>query len=442
MRLHVAVAIGIEDAELHRVHADEMRELVHLAFEREVNAGDAEAAHRSGRRAVGEDAVDVTVDVRDRIGTRQMRGAFDDGIARQPRIGAGIEIAADLARDDAAIAHHAVLDVDALGAARRPELHLFLASEHIAHRPPGQHRGQDGERLGQGIDLAAKAAADSAADEVEGVRRQIEDLGAGIEREEQRLGRGVDDVAPIRIRRGNGTVGFDRRVLDRRHLVTLLQHMIGLGKTALDIAEAQLLVVVALVINERVLRIGLVDRGRARLQRLLDVEHGRQVFVIDAHLGHRFGRRTRRLGDDSDDGFAAIAHLVDGERRLVILAEIDQAEQRVQVARHVAAADDPPHALAPLGLAGVDAAQPRMRLRRPDDPQMQHALQLVIVEICRGARDVAEHVLTLGALADLVEIVVALVGEDVLAQFQHGNLLYALARRDAAAASTALMIGS
>ena len=54
----------------------------------------------------------------------------------------------------------------------------------------------------------------------------------------------------------------------------------------------------------------------------------------------------------------------------------------------------------------------------------------------------AEHVLTLGALADLVEIVVALVGEDVLAQFQHGNLLYALARRDAAAASTALMIGS
>ena len=35
----------------------------------------------------------------------------------------------------------------------------------------------------------------------------------------------------------------------------------------------------------------------------------------------------------------------------------------------------------------------------------------------------AEHVLALGALADLLEIVVALVGENVLAQFQHGAVL-------------------
>ncbi len=40
----------------------------------------------------------------------------------------------------------------------------------------------------------------------------------------------------------------------------------------------------------------------------------------------------------------------------------------------------------------------------------------------------AEHVLALRALADLLEIVVALVGEDVLAQFQHGGLLQARAR--------------
>src|SRR3954469_18360340 len=33
MRLHVTVAIGIEDAELHRIHADEVRELVHLALD-------------------------------------------------------------------------------------------------------------------------------------------------------------------------------------------------------------------------------------------------------------------------------------------------------------------------------------------------------------------------------------------------------------------------
>ena len=54
----------------------------------------------------------------------------------------------------------------------------------------------------------------------------------------------------------------------------------------------------------------------------------------------------------------------------------------------------------------------------------------------------AEHVLPLRRLADLLQIIVALVGENVLAQFQHGVVLQARARPPRAAASTALMIGS
>ena len=53
-----------------------------------------------------------------------------------------------------------------------------------------------------------------------------------------------------------------------------------------------------------------------------------------------------------------------------------------------------------------------------------------------------EHVLPLRTLADFLQIVVALVGEDVLAQFQHGVFLYARARPPDAAARTALMMGS
>ena len=49
--------------------------------------------------------------------------------------------------------------------------------------------------------------------------------------------------------------------------------MIGLREGALDVAEAQLLMVVDIVIGEGVLRVGLVDDRRAGLQRLLDVEH-------------------------------------------------------------------------------------------------------------------------------------------------------------------------
>ena len=45
MRLHVAVAIGVDEAELERVHADQPRQLVHLHLQREVGDGDAEAAH-------------------------------------------------------------------------------------------------------------------------------------------------------------------------------------------------------------------------------------------------------------------------------------------------------------------------------------------------------------------------------------------------------------
>ena len=120
-------------------------------------------------------------------------------------------------------------------------------------------------------------------------------------------------------------------MLDRRHLVALLEDVIGLGEAALDVAEAQLLVIVDVVIDERVLRIGLVDDRRAGLQRLLDVEHRRQRLVVDPHLRHRLERLALAVGDDGDDRLALVAHLVDGERRLVVLAEIDQAEQRVEI---------------------------------------------------------------------------------------------------------------
>ena len=96
-----------------------------------------------------------------------------------------------------------------------------------------------------------------------------------------------------------------------------------------------------------------------------------------------------------------------------------------------------------LRLGEVDPADARVGMGAAQDLEMQHALQLVVVEIGRGRGDVAEHVLALGRLADLLEIVVALVGENVLAQFKHGSPFQA--RRSvarAAAARMALMIGS
>ena len=218
--------------------------------------------------------------------------------------------------------------------------------------------------------------------------------------------------------------------------------MIGLGEAALDIAEAQFLVIVDVVIDEGVLGIGLVDDGRAGFQRLLDVEHRGQRLVIDPHFRERLIGFPRAVGDDGDDRLALVAHLVDRERRLVVLAEVDEAEQRVEIDRHVGAANDAPHAGRAFRFRRVDAAQAGVGVRAAQYLEMQHALQLVVVEIGRGARDMAEHVLALRALSDLFQIIVALVGEDVLAQFQHGRSLQARARPLVAAARTALMIGS
>ncbi len=50
---------------------------------------------------------------------------------------------------------------------------------------------------------------------------------------------------------------------------------------------------------------------------------------------------------------------------------------------------------------------------------MQKALHLVVVEILGRGRDMAEHVLALRALANFLQIVIALVGEEFFAEFKH-----------------------
>jgi hypothetical protein len=167
MRLHVAVAIGVEDAKLDRVHADRLGDLVHMGLDGEIHTGDAEAAHCGGRRAVRVDAIDVGRDVGDRVGARQVADALDHRVGRQPRIGAAIEIAGELARHDTAVAHHRVLEIPALGPARGADLHLLLAVPHVFAGPPCQHRAEDGQRLVNRIDLAAETATHRAADEMQ-----------------------------------------------------------------------------------------------------------------------------------------------------------------------------------------------------------------------------------------------------------------------------------
>jgi hypothetical protein len=99
---------------------------------------------------------------------------------------------------------------------------------------------------------------------------------------------------------------------------------------------------------------------------------------------------------------------------------------------------------AAFGLAGGDGADAGVVVRAAQAFQVQQAVEAVVVEIWRAAGDVAEDVLAQRRLADLVEIVVALVGEQVLAEFHHDADLEVPCRPAprAAASRMASMIGS
>ena len=145
----------------------------------------------------------------------------------------------------------------------------------------------------QAVDLASEAAANCAANEMQPVRRHRQHLRRRAEREEQCLRRGVADKAFVDLGRGDGTAGLDRRLLDRRHLIAALDDMVGTRERRLDIAVAQLLMVVLAVIDELVGWIDLTDDGRARLDRLFDVEHMRAHIPVDANPRH--GRARLRF---------------------------------------------------------------------------------------------------------------------------------------------------
>lgn len=84
-----------------------------------------------------------------------------------------------------------------------------------------------------------------------------------------------------------------------------------------------------------------------------------------------------------------------------------------------------------------------MGVRAAQDLQVQQIGEPVIVVEGRGPGDVPEDVLALRRLADLLQVIVAFVGENVFAEFQHDVVLQARRRLSPlAVSSTAAMIGS
>ena len=344
-----------------------------------------------------------------------MGGGLDRPVGGQPGVGAGVEVDARMAGDDPTVAHDPVLDVEPFGAARARHLHLLGAGVGAAHRALGEHRAEQRERLVDAVDLAAEAAADGAAHEVQPVRGHLQDLRGGLQAEEQRLRVRVADVAARGVGGRDAPAGLGRSVLDRRHLVAFLDDVVGLAKGALDVAEPDLPEVVAVVVVP-VAAVVLVDERSARRERLLDVEHRGQGLVVDPHPGRGSSRGGLGLGDDRGDRLAAVADLVERERRLVVGAEVEEDQQGVDPLRHVLGSEDAHHARHLRGLAHVHRANPGVVVGAAGELHVQHPRHGVVVEEAAAPGDVPKRVLALRGPADLVQIVVALVGEEILAE--------------------------
>ncbi len=180
--------------------------------------------------------------------------------------------------------------------------------------------------------------------------------------------------------------------------------------------------VVAVVVVEGVVGVGLVDDGGVGGERGLDVEDVGQGLPLDADGGRGLARLGVGLGDDGGDGLAAVGDLLLGQQGLVVAAELEERQQGVEVHRHVGAGQDADDAFHPLGRGSVDAADAGVVVRAADAAEVEQAVEGVVVVVGRAAGDVAEDVLPADALADHLEVVVALVGEEVLAELDtHGR---------------------
>ena len=194
--------------------------------------------------------------------------------------------------------------------------------------------------------------------------------------------------------------------------------MVGCGKALFHVAEANAAAVMALVL-EVVLAVIFVDERSAGLKRLLHVEDGRQLLVFDLHPGGRLARRRQRLGDHRDDRLALVADLVDGERRLVVGLDLDQAEDRIDVLRHVLVGEDAHDARSLLRLARIDRQDARVVVGAAHHVEMQEAREGAVREESCLSSHMTRHVGPLQPNSQLVEVVVALVGEIFFCKSDH-----------------------
>ncbi len=134
---------------------------------------------------------------------------------------------------------------------------------------------------------------------------------------------GVYGQAAVRLGLDHADVRLDRRVLDRRGQIGVLDHLVGLGEAGLDVAEAHAAHRHALV-GEGIAA-PLLDDGRGGVERLQHVQHRRQLLDLQPDQRCPLQGGLLIFGQHGADRLALPHHLRVGQHRLVVGADADQA---------------------------------------------------------------------------------------------------------------------
>ena len=136
-------------------------------------------------------------------------------------------------------------------------------------------------------------------------------------------------------------------------------------------------------------------------------------------LGSGFLRGPLGLRQHGDNRLALPADLIGSEHGLIFRPYLDQRQDRIDIVWHIRGCHNPSHARMLDSLRRIDAENAGMVMRTAHHLQMEKAGNVSIRKEGCTAHDVSECIGARPRLPDLVQIVLALVGEIALSQF-HG----------------------
>ena len=388
-----------------RIHLQGAGEIVHRRLDGERADGRARRAVGRHLRPVRHDVVADGVHVGEVVGRN---GAADGAADRRAREGARLQPHGRLQGGYLAVLGGADLDGARRARGRARGAKHVLAVHDDLDRAPGLARQHHGQRLQIDDGLAAEAAADLGGYRAHLTELQAGQLGRHVADHEVALAAAPDGGVAVLADADEAGVGLDVSLMHGLGLEAALDDDVGSRKPGVTVAQLVLEGARDVRCRRRA-RLGggvthvLVQDGRARLQRLVDIDDPGQDLVVDLDQLESCRGDACRRGRDRRHRVAGVQRLLARHHVAADVAHVLDAEGDRLVPRklrQIAAGHDGLDARQGRGLRRVDRSDERVRMRTAQDLADQHA---GLGGVSREGRSTGHLVLAIraiGALAD------------------------------------------